>query len=146
MNCKGKIIELATVLKTEIKNELIDVEMEGSVKFIHKNWQHFLHIPYSPALSRPGWLLRLFLKTKSSFMYNLQNIIFLLRYILGLVDIIGPGCTVHFNYLLFQSLYMDLSAGITIAMTLIPQVGSKFQHHVTSDNSVHEVVFKKNLL
>ena len=64
---------------------------------------------------------------------------FLLRYILGLVDIIGPGCTVHFNYLLFQSLYMDLSAGITIAMTLIPQVGLKFQHHVTSDNSVHEV-------
>ena len=47
---------------------------------------------------------------------------FFKRYTLGLVDIVGPGCTLHFNFSLFQSLYMDFFAGITVAMTLIPQV------------------------
>eukprot|EP01035_Chromulina_nebulosa_P028440 gene28440-37541_t len=64
------------------------------------------HLEVSQTNERPGWLL---------------------RYILGLVDIIGPGCTFHFNYLLLQSLYMDFFAGITVAMTLIPQAISYAQ-------------------
>ena len=51
------LISSFTDLQTEMKAEVTEIDVTEAMEYIGKNWQHALHLPYIPALSRPGWLL-----------------------------------------------------------------------------------------
>mmetsp|Transcript_10919 Transcript_10919/g.15023 ORF Transcript_10919/g.15023 Transcript_10919/m.15023 type:complete len:416 (+) Transcript_10919:40-1287(+) len=86
---KDSVVNQYTFVIKEIDEEIIKADREGAVSFFRENWRNFIHVPFLPCLSKPGWLLRY---------------------------IFGP-----YNFALFESLYSDFFAGITVAMTLIPQ-------------------------
>lgn len=75
----------------EIEVECFQVFQVAEVStYVKANWLSFFHIPYIPALHKPGWLTRY---------------------------IVGPHTGA-----LFEAFFSDFWAGITVALTLIPQV------------------------
>jgi len=77
-------------LVNEVKVECLDIlEVREIFDYVISKWPEYIHVPYFPCISKPGWLLRF---------------------------IIGPH-----DYNLFEVFYSDIFAGITVAMTLIPQ-------------------------
>lgn len=58
-NLSQKLIAQAVELKNEVLTETINSTETGDlIEFWKHNWQFFVHVPYVPALSKPGWLLR----------------------------------------------------------------------------------------
>eukprot|EP01035_Chromulina_nebulosa_P038328 gene38328-51769_t len=81
-------------------------EINESCMFVKNNWQHVLHLPHLPFLSRPGWFL---------------------RYVLAMADTLRGGSKDSSRNSLLQSLCADFFAGVTVAIALIPQAISYAQ-------------------
>ena len=117
---KSKVNEDIAAIQKEIQTECYETDTKEIIQFLRENWQSAYHIPYIPALSKPGWLLRF---NNNCFVFDCLCIYLFVIWICLMVTycryIVGPH-----DFLLFQSLYCDFFAGITVAMTLIPQVSN----------------------
>jgi len=101
-------------------NSPIVLEAKESCEFIQNNWHHVLHLPYLPFLSRPGWFLRYVYILYQQFLILTHPCGTLcLSYVSGLIDAQKSGSS---KLSWFQSICMDFFSGVTVAITLIPQV------------------------
>jgi hypothetical protein len=55
---RDAVVEQYTFIRKEIDEEIFKFDGGGAIAFVRENWRNFIHVPYLPCLSKPGWMLR----------------------------------------------------------------------------------------